>query len=102
MSMKKSIVRPLGDRVVVKPITEEAAKTKSGIIIPETVSKEKPEQGKVIAAGPGRTTDSGVRIPMGVKKGDTILFSKYAPDEVKIDGEEYFIISEGSILAIIE
>ena len=102
MSMKKSIVRPLGDRVVVKPITEEAAKTKSGIIIPETVSKEKPEQGKVIAAGPGRTTDSGVRIPMGVKKGDTILFSKYAPDEVKIDGEEYFIISESSILAIIK
>ncbi|MEK7140016.1 MAG: co-chaperone GroES, partial [Patescibacteria group bacterium] len=70
--------------------------------IPETVSKEKPEQGKVIAAGPGRTTDQGVRVPMGVKKGDTILFSKYAPDEVKIDGEEYFIISESSILAVIE
>jgi len=102
MSTKKSIVRPLGDRVLVKPITDEAKKTKSGIIIPETVSKEKPEQGRVIAAGPGRTTDTGVRIPLGVKKGDTILFSKYVPDEVKIDGEEYFIISEGSILAVIE
>ena len=100
---KKQKIIPLGDRVLLKPISpEEGKKTKSGIIIPETVSKEKPEQGKVIAAGPGRTTDSGVRIPMGVKKGDTILFSKYAPDEVKIDGEEYFIISEGSILAIIE
>ena len=102
MSNKKTTIRPLGDRVVVKPMTDEATKTKSGIIIPETVSKEKPEQGKVIAAGPGRITDSGVRIPLGVKKGDTILFSKYAPDEVKIDGEEYFIISEGSILAVIE
>lgn len=102
MSNKKTTIRPLGDRVVVKPITEEAAKTKSGIIIPETVSKEKPEQGKVVAVGSGRMTDAGVKIPMSVKKGDTILFSKYAPDEVKIDGEEYFIISEGSILAVVE
>ena len=67
----------------------------------ETVSKEKPEQGKVIAVGLGRVTDEGKRIP-SASKGDTVLFAKYAPDEVKIDGEEYFIISESSILAVIE
>lgn len=102
MSTKKSTIMPLGDRVLVKPIIEETAKTKSGIIIPETVSKEKPEQGKVVAVGSGRVTDEGKRIPVSVKKGDIVLFAKYAPDEVKIDGEEYFIISESSILAVIE
>lgn len=102
MGTKKSTVRPLGDRVVIKPITGEAAKTKGGIIIPETVSKEKPEQGKVIAVGDGRVADNGTLIKPKVKEGDIVLFSKYAPDEVKIDGEEYFIISESGILAIIK
>ena len=72
-------------------------KTKSGIIIPETVSKEKPEQGKVIAAGLGRAADSSVRNSHERQKGDTVLFAKYAPAEVKIDGEEYFIISGGQV-----
>ncbi|MEK9168046.1 MAG: co-chaperone GroES [Patescibacteria group bacterium] len=96
-------ITPLGDRILLKPLAADGGKkTKSGIIIPETVSKEKPEQGKVIAVGLGRVTDEGKRIPISVKKGDTVLFAKYAPDEVKIDGEEYFIISESSILAVIE
>ncbi|MDO8572252.1 MAG: co-chaperone GroES [bacterium] len=102
MSTKIKIV-PLGDKVLVKPMSgEEGKKTKSGIIIPETIDKEKPEQGKVIAVGDGRMNDEGKLLPMKVKVGDTVLFSKYGPDEVKIDGEEYFILSEGSILAIIK
>lgn len=102
MSTKHKII-PLGDKVLVKPMSEEEGKkTKSGIIIPETIDKEKPEQGKVIAVGQGRMNDEGKLLPMKVKIGDTVLFSKYGPDEVKIDGEEYFILSEGSILAIIK
>lgn len=102
MSAKHKIM-PLGDRVLVKPLTEEAKeKTKSGIIIPETVSKEKPEQGKVVAVGAGRRNDDGKVVPMSVKVGDTVIFSKYGPDEIKVDGEEYFILSEGSILAIVK
>ncbi len=102
MSTKNKIT-PLGDKVLVKPISgDEGKKTKSGIIIPETIDKEKPEQGKVIAVGQGRMNDEGKLLPMKVKVGDTVLFSKYGPDEVKIDGEEYFILSEGSILAVIK
>lgn len=102
MSTKHKII-PLGDKVLVKPVSEEEGKkTKSGIIIPETIDKEKPEQGKVIAIGQGRMNDEGKLLPMKVKVGDTVLFSKYGPDEVKIDGEEYFILSEGSILAVIK
>lgn len=101
MSAKHKIV-PLGDRILVKPLSpDDGKKTKSGIIIPETVDKEKPEQGKVIAVGEGRRTDEGKVIPVSVKTGDQVLFSKYGPDEVKIDGEEYFILSESSILAVI-
>lgn len=101
MSSKINI-KPLGDRVLVAPLDDSSEKTKSGIIIPDTVSKEKSEQGKVIAVGEGRRTDDGKLIPMSVKKGQTILFSKYGPDEVKVDGKEYFIISESNILAILE
>lgn len=94
---------PLGDRVVVKPMDPmDANKTKSGIIIPETVSKEKPERGTVVAVGKGRVTDDGNVVPLSVNVGDTVLFSKYSPDEIKIDGEEYFILGESSILAVIE
>lgn len=94
-------VRPLGDRVIVKPLSAEelGTKTASGIIIPDTV-KEKPEQGKVIAVGPGKF-DDGVRVPMSVKPGDRVLFSKYGYDEVKIDAQEYYVVSESNILAII-
>lgn len=101
MSTKKAVM-PLGDRVLVKPFSIEDKKTASGIIIPDTISKEKPEQGKVIAVGAGRMNDDGKLVPMSVKKGDTIIFSKYGPDEIKVDGEEYFILSESSILAIIK
>ena len=103
MSTKGTTIVPLGDRVLVKPMTaEEGKKTASGIIIPDTISKEKPEQGKVIAVGAGRMNDDGKLVPMNVKKGDTVIFSKYGPDEIKVDGEEYFILSESSILAVIK
>ena len=93
---------PLGDRVVVKPLSpDEAGRVlASGIIIPETVSKEKPEQGTVVAVGPGKF-DDGECIPMSVSVGDRVLFSKYGYDEVKVEGVEYFIVSENNILAVI-
>ncbi|MBI2120613.1 MAG: co-chaperone GroES [Parcubacteria group bacterium] len=101
MSTKIKIM-PLGDRVLVRPgVSEEAKKTKSGIIIPETVSKERPEQGEVIAVGEGRTTDDGKLMPMKVKVGDRVLFSKYGPDEVKIEDVEYYILREEAILAVV-
>ena len=97
---KKLSLKPLGDRVVVLPSEKEGEKKlASGIIIPETVDKEKPAQGEVIAVGPGKFED-GKRSPMQVKMGDTVLFSKYGYDEVKINGQEYYILSESNILAI--
>ena len=103
MATKKTNIIPIGDRVVVRPLgDEEGTATSSGIIIPDTVSKEKSEQGIVVAVGEGRTTDEGKIIPIKVKKGDRVLFSKYGPDEVVIDNEEYFVLSESSILAIIK
>ena len=102
MKTKNNIV-PLGDRILVKPLSsDDIKKTKSGIIIPDTVSKERPEQGKVIAVGEGRQTDDGKIVKLRVKVGDTILFSKYGPDEVKIDGEEFMILKEEQVLAIIK
>ncbi len=97
-------ILPLNDRIVVRPLTEEESGTRSpsGIIIPETVSKEKPEQGIVVAVGPGRYDEDGVRrIPLSVSVGDRVIFSKYGFDEVKVGGKEYFIVSEQSVLAII-
>ncbi|MCX7945069.1 MAG: co-chaperone GroES [Deltaproteobacteria bacterium] len=93
-------IRPLHDRVLVKRLSEEE-KTKGGIIIPDT-AKEKPIQGKVVAVGNGKKTDDGKLIPVDVKEGDTVLFSKYAGNEIKIDGEEYLILQESEILGIIE
>ncbi len=95
-------IKPLGDRVLVEPLGDEGKKTAGGIIIPETVNKERGEQGKVVAVGGGKRGDDGKLIPLAVKKGDKIIFSKYGPDEIKVDGKEYFIISESNILAIIE
>jgi chaperonin GroES len=99
--MSKINIKPLGDRVLVELI-DQTTKSAGGIIIPDTVNKERGEQGKVIAVGAGRRTDDGKLIPLSVKKGDKIIFSKYGPDEIKVDGREYFIISESNILAIIE
>lgn len=93
-------IRPLHDRLIVKRMEEEE-KTKGGIIIPDT-AKEKPFEGKVIAVGDGKVKEDGTKIPMEVKKGDKILFSKYAGSEVKIDGEDYLIMKEEDVLAVIE
>jgi chaperonin GroES len=103
--MAKNIaIRPLGDRVLIEPISDEMkdSKTKSGIIIPDTVSKERPEQGVVIAVGEGRVTDDGKLIPVKLKKGQTVIFAKYGPEEIKVDGKEYLIVSESNILAVID
>lgn len=94
-------ISPLGDRVVVKPITKEEKVSASGIIIPDTADKERPAKGTIVAVGPGKTED-GKLVAIGVKVGQTVLFSKYGYDEVKIDGEEYYILSESQILAIIK
>jgi chaperonin GroES len=93
-------LKPLGDRVVVKPATREET-TKSGIVLPDT-AKEKPQRGTVIAVGEGRKDDDGDRIPMDVKVGDTVLFAKYAGTEFKIDADELLILTEKDILAVIE
>lgn len=93
-------IRPLHDHVIVKASKEEMV-TKSGIVLPDTV-KEKPEQGKVIAIGPGKVLENGQRAPMSVKVGDTVLFKKYSPDEVKTGDEEYLCIRDSDILAVIE
>ncbi len=92
--------RPLHDRVLVRRIEEEE-KTKGGIIIPDT-AKEKPQQGEVVAVGPGARTEDGRLIPMDVKVGDKILFGKWAGTEVKIEGEEYLILKESDILGVLE
>jgi len=96
---KKMKLRPLGDRVLVKPLEEKEIK-RGGIIIPDT-AKEKPQEGEVIAVGPGKLSENGKRIEMEVKKGDRILFGKYSGSEVKIDGEDHLIMHADDILAII-
>ena len=93
-------VRPLHDRIIVQRI-EEGEQKVGGIIIPDS-AKEKPQQGKVIAAGAGKSKDDGKRIPMDVKAGDTILFGKYSGQEIKLDGEEYLIMREDEVLAVLE
>jgi chaperonin GroES len=93
-------LRPLGDRLIVEPIEQEDT-TASGIILPET-AKEKPQRGKVLAAGPGRRDDDGKRIEMDVKEGDTVLYAKYAGTEVKLDDTKYLIFKETDVLAIVE
>jgi len=93
-------IKPLGDRVLVKPI-EESEQVRGGIIIPDT-AKEKPQQGKVEAVGPGKVTEDGKTLPMNVKVGNKVLYGKYAGTEVKIEGEKHLIMGENDILGIIE
>lgn len=93
-------LKPLGDNIVVKGISSEEV-TKSGIIIPDTVDKEKPEQGEVIAVGPGKY-EHGQLIPMEVKIGDKIIFKKYSPDEFKLDEAEVLVLSQSDVIAILE
>lgn len=94
------MIRPLGERVVVKPLPSEE-RTKGGIVLPDT-AKEKPQEGEVVAVGPGRLLENGQRVPIDLKVGDRILFSKYAGNEVKIDDVEYLIMREADILGVIE
>ena len=93
-------IRPMNDRILVVRVEEEK-KTAGGIIIPDT-AKEKPQEGKVMAAGPGKMGEDGKRIPMDLKKGDRVLFSKYAGSEIKIDGVEHIFMREDDILGVLE
>ena len=97
--MSKIKIRPLHDRLVVKRVEEETT-TKGGIIIPDT-AKEKPLEGKIVAAGTGKILENGTKIPLDVKVGDKVLFGKYAGTEIKIDGEEYLMMREEDILGVI-
>ena len=99
-TLTKRTLKPLSDKVIVKKLEPEE-KTAGGIVLPDTV-KEKPQEGKVIAVGPGAVDDKGQRKPVDVKEGDHILFAKYSGTEVKLEGEEYLILSERDILAIVK
>ncbi len=94
-------ITPLNDRVVIKPLTGEET-SKAGIILPETVDKEKPEKGEVVRVGPGKLLENGSRATMSVRVGNKVLFKKYSPDEIKVDGIEYLVLEESDILAILE
>lgn len=94
------MIKPLGDRVVIK-VLEKEQKTMSGIVLPDT-AKEKPQEGEIVAVGTGKMLDNGQRVALDVKTGDKVIFSKYAGTEVKVDGQDYLILSERDILAIVE
>ena len=94
------MLKPLSDHVVIEPLKEE--KRKGGIILPDTVTKERQEQGKIVAVGPGKLGENGKRTPLEVKKGDVVIFTKYGPNEVKVDDKEYLIAREEDILAIVD
>ena len=100
MASKKLNLKPLADRIVVEPVEKEEM-TASGIILPET-AKEKPQEGTVLAAGPGRTDDAGKRVPMDVKTGDIVLYAKYGGTEIKLDDRKLLILKESDVLAIVE
>ncbi len=94
-------LRPLGDRVVIEPTDREETFAGGALVLPET-AKEKPQQGQILAVGPGRVDDNGKRIAMDVKSGDTVLFAKYAGTEIKVDGKKLLILKESDILAVVE
>ena len=94
-------IKPILDYILIEPIKEEE-KTKSGILLPETAERERPEQGKIVAVGPGKKDKQGKYISLEVKTGDKVLFTKYGPNEIKVEGKEYLIAKEGDILAILE
>jgi chaperonin GroES len=94
-------IQPCADNILIESIKDEE-KTKSGILLPSSAAKERPEQGKVISVGPGKKNKQGVVIPVSIKEGQRVLFSKYGPNEIKVDGKEYLIAKEDDILAIIE
>ena len=94
-------IKPISDHILIEPMKEEE-KTKTGILLPDTAEKERPEQGKIIAVGPGKKDKQGKVIPLEVKVGDRILFTKYGPNEIKVEDKEYLIAKEEDILAILE
>ncbi|HLD70876.1 MAG TPA: co-chaperone GroES [Negativicutes bacterium] len=94
-------IKPLGDHVLIEPVKAEE-KTSGGIFLPDTAEKDKSEQGVVVAVGDGKKTDDGKIVPVSVRAGQKVLFTKYGPHEIKVDGKEYLIASEADILAIIE
>lgn len=94
-------LKPLNEHVIVKPITEDET-TKAGIVLPETVDKERPERGEVVEVGPGKLLDNGERASMSVKRGDKVVFKKYSPDEIKVGEEEYLVLKEDDVLAVVE
>ena len=100
-TMSTMTFKPLSNHVFIEALAEEKT-TKSGIVIPDTAEKEKPIKGKVLATGPGKVNEKGERVAMSVKVGDTVLFKKYGPDEVEIEGKKYLVGDEDDILAIIE
>ncbi len=95
------MIKPLSNHIFIEVIEEEK-KTESGIVLPETVEKEKPVKGKIVFAGPGKMKENGERIPMSVKAGDVVLFKKYGPDEIEIEGKKYLVGEEEDILAVLE
>jgi chaperonin GroES len=97
--MSKIKIKPLGDKILVKPLEKEE-RTKSGIVLPDT-AKEKPQEGEVLAVGKGKYIEDKL-VPLDVKVGDRIIFSKYSPTEIKVDGEELYILSESDVLAVYE
>jgi chaperonin GroES len=94
-------IKPISDHILIEPIKEEE-KTKTGILLPDTAEKERPEQGKIIAVGPGKKDKQGKLVPLEVKPGDRVLFTKYGPNEIKVEDKEYLIAKEEDILAILE
>lgn len=97
--MAKPKIKPIGPNILVKPLAQEE-KTESGIVLPDTVDKEKPQRGEVVKVGTG-IVDDGKKLQFNVKEGDVVIFKKYSPDEIEVDGEDYLIMTEGDILAII-
>jgi len=100
MATEGTKIQPLGDRVVIKALSRETV-TRSGIVLPDT-AKEKPQEGEILAVGPGKVLDNGKRVTLEVKVGQKVLFAKYAGTEVKMDGEEYLILRESDIMGIVE
>ncbi|MDD5568891.1 MAG: co-chaperone GroES [Candidatus Pacebacteria bacterium] len=94
-------IKPIGDHIIIEPLKGDE-KSKGGIFLPQSAEKERPEQGKVVFVGPGKMTKSGKYVPMQIKKGDTVIFTKYGPTEIKINGKEYLVASQDDVLAIIE
>ncbi len=94
-------LKPMNDYLLIEPLKEDEV-TKGGIVIPETAREERAIKGKVIAVGPGKLNEKGERVPLTIKEGQTVIFKKYAPDEVKIDDKEYYFVREDDVLAIIE